>query len=164
VGPDDGPKEFKYRKNDGSEGVFDATIEACEAFGLFHGMSVRSVMFPEWGRGQVIGVACGHLWVHFEGDVGATYRRDGWRFAEIVMDRKGGRTSKPSPLRDVGEIRVGDRVRRGLDWQWNQQDGYSGNLGTVVEGSGLNLWVTVQWDRGARNTYRYASHVVGGVD
>ena len=43
-------------------------------------------------------------------------------------------------------IKKGDKVVRGSDWKWDDQDGGSGNVGEVkaVKESG---WVTVQWSR-----------------
>lgn len=60
------------------------------------------------------------------------------------------------------EIQVGDRVVRGPDWKWSNQDGEKGSPGTVeristwggVKGSG----VTVRWDKNQRvNTYRWGA-------
>ena len=48
---------------------------------------------------------------------------------------------------------VGLRVVRGPDWKWSDQDKGEGNLGTVVEVRSAG-WVEVQWDHGARATYR----------
>lgn len=59
-------------------------------------------------------------------------------------------------------IRIGDRVVRGPDWKWSNQDGEKGSVGTVeristwggVQGSG----VTVRWDKNQRvNTYRWGA-------
>ena len=50
--------------------------------------------------------------------------------------------------------KVGRRVKRGLDWKWDSQDGGEGCLGTIT---GLNSsgWVTVKWDKGgSTNSYR----------
>ncbi|XP_071944973.1 E3 ubiquitin-protein ligase MIB2-like [Antedon mediterranea] len=51
---------------------------------------------------------------------------------------------------------IGCRVVRGPDWQWNNQDGGEGHLGTVVEAkkssSEGSIWI--QWDMGIRNKYR----------
>lgn len=63
---------------------------------------------------------------------------------------------------DGCDIQVGDRVVRGPDWKWSNQDGEKGGLGTVeristwggVAGSG----VTVRWDKTQRvNTYRWGA-------
>ena len=43
------------------------------------------------------------------------------------------------------KLQPGDRVQRGPDWIWGDQDGGSGNFGTVTEVQG-NAWVKVQWD------------------
>lgn len=63
---------------------------------------------------------------------------------------------------EESSIKVGDRVIRGPDWKWSNQDGTEGSLGTVervstwggVAGSG----VTVRWDKTQRvNTYRWGA-------
>ena len=49
---------------------------------------------------------------------------------------------------------LGVRVVRGPDWEWGDQDGGEGFVGTVVgaeEGSGK---VVVQWDMGQSHSYR----------
>ncbi|GMF37079.1 unnamed protein product [Phytophthora fragariaefolia] len=70
------------------------------------------------------------------------------------------KTPPPSPANDT--IHVGDRVVRGPDWKWSNQDGEKGSPGTVeristwggVKGSG----VTVRWDMNQRvNTYRWGA-------
>ncbi|KAI9987769.1 hypothetical protein PInf_023813 [Phytophthora infestans] len=69
-----------------------------------------------------------------------------------------------SPLQspEAVSISVGDRVIRGPDWKWSNQDGDNGSPGTVeristwggVKGSG----VTVRWDKNQRvNTYRWGA-------
>ncbi|KAF1334195.1 Hect-domain containing peotein, partial [Globisporangium splendens] len=63
---------------------------------------------------------------------------------------------------DGSDIQIGDRVMRGPDWKWSNQDGEKGSFGTVeristwggVAGSG----VTVRWDKTQRvNTYRWGA-------
>ena len=51
------------------------------------------------------------------------------------------------------ETCVGVRVVRGPHWQWGDQDGGEGGLGTVVEVRDNNV-VIVQWDRGRKADYR----------
>jgi hypothetical protein len=55
----------------------------------------------------------------------------------------------------VGPLAVGDRVRRGPDWRWRDQDGGAGGLGTVVAAGIATGWVRVLWDAGGANTYRW---------
>eukprot|EP01064_Diplonema_japonicum_P013315 TRINITY_DN20846_c0_g1_i1.p1 TRINITY_DN20846_c0_g1~~TRINITY_DN20846_c0_g1_i1.p1 ORF type:complete len:662 (+),score=161.99 TRINITY_DN20846_c0_g1_i1:60-2045(+) len=54
-------------------------------------------------------------------------------------------------------IRVGARVRRNNTyWQWGNQDGGPGNLGTVAKVDKMLGWVTVRWDATGRgSTYRW---------
>ena len=53
-------------------------------------------------------------------------------------------------------VQVGLRVVRGPDWEWGDQDGGEGHVGTVVEvGKSFNDGaVVVQWDCGERCKYR----------
>ena len=52
---------------------------------------------------------------------------------------------------------VGVRVRRGPDWEWDDQDG--GGLGTTIRGCDEDGWVSVKWDAGGEYKYRVG---VGG--
>ncbi|KAL3858023.1 hypothetical protein ACJMK2_012639 [Sinanodonta woodiana] len=57
-------------------------------------------------------------------------------------------------------IQVGQRVKRGPTWQWADQDGGAGNLGTVTADDGLisgTHWWHVSWDLGQINNYRMDS-------
>ncbi|XP_063435649.1 E3 ubiquitin-protein ligase Ufd4-like [Mytilus trossulus] len=49
-------------------------------------------------------------------------------------------------------LQLGDRVRRGPDWTYDDQD--LGLPGTVI-GQDFNDWIWVEWDHGNRLTYRY---------
>ena len=57
------------------------------------------------------------------------------------------------------EVQIGLRVVRGPDWEWGDQDGGEGHVGTVVEvgkrsnDGGIDA-VVVQWDCGERRKYR----------
>jgi len=61
----------------------------------------------------------------------------------------------------ASSLNVGDRVRRGPDWEWGDQDGGAGNAGTItdVDSDG---WVRVKWDKGGSNKYRTEN--AGGTD
>ena len=51
----------------------------------------------------------------------------------------------------------GLRVVRGPDWEWGQQDGGAGHVGTVAfvkESPEAGKAVVVQWDMGNRCNYR----------
>ena len=54
------------------------------------------------------------------------------------------------------EFKVGDRVVRGPDWEWGDQDG--GGPGTVTNCGTVRIascdWATVLWDSGNKNGYR----------
>ena len=66
-----------------------------------------------------------------------------------------GGSSPASPvIRVMVEPSLGLRVVRGPDWEWGDQDGGEGFVGTVTgleEGGG---GVVVQWDMGQRCRYR----------
>lgn len=55
----------------------------------------------------------------------------------------------------AGPLAVGDRVRRGPDWKWGDQDGGEGKVGTVVAAPDAVTWARVRWDSGVTNTYRW---------
>lgn len=57
------------------------------------------------------------------------------------------------------EVHVGVRVVRGPDWEWGDQDGGEGHVGTVVEVGEPSVSdggraVVVQWDCAERCKYR----------
>ena len=58
------------------------------------------------------------------------------------------------------DVDLGLRVVRGPDWEWGDQDGGEGHVGTVVEvgkpasDGGRVVPVVVQWDCGERSRYR----------
>ena len=63
-------------------------------------------------------------------------------------------------LLQSGGVKVGLRVVRGGDWQWGNQDGGEGFVGTVVEVGGQSgsrnpdKTVVVVWDTGVCAKYR----------
>ena len=82
-----------------------------------------------------------------------------------------GATAAPAataaPLRsDRPRLVVGQRVRRGPDWKWRDQDGGKGSIGTVTNteaafGKAQPGWVSVTWDGGRNCTYRDGAEVSG---
>jgi len=56
-------------------------------------------------------------------------------------------------------LEPGDRVRRGPDWSWGNQDVTPGNFGTVLNPNVFNdqiqPWITVGWDGGPSHSYPY---------
>lgn len=50
---------------------------------------------------------------------------------------------------------LGTRVKRGRDWIWDDQD--SLGPGTVIGHCERVGWLTVEWDNGLRNIYRYGT-------
>jgi hypothetical protein len=57
---------------------------------------------------------------------------------------------------DMSTIKLadGDRVRRGKDWKWGDQDGSPPTGGTVQGNPDGGGWVRVEWDSGQTNSYR----------
>lgn len=57
-------------------------------------------------------------------------------------------------------VKCGIRVVRGVDWEWADQDGGEGHVGTVVDVGGKgnskhpDQTVVVRWDCGAQANYR----------
>lgn len=49
---------------------------------------------------------------------------------------------------------LGLRVVRGPDWEWEDQDGGEGHVGTVTSKGNVEGSVLVQWDSGIRAKYR----------
>ena len=68
--------------------------------------------------------------------------------------RRGVPREFPVDFLEMAEAALGLRVVRGPDWEWGDQDGGEGFVGTVAgleEGGGE---VIVQWDMGQRCRYR----------
>jgi hypothetical protein len=74
----------------------------------------------------------------------------------------GGDAAPQAALPDPGapvtraNVALGLRVVRGIDWQWAEQDGGPGGVGSVTRlgMAGQPSWVAVAWDGGGRYTYR----------
>jgi hypothetical protein len=56
-------------------------------------------------------------------------------------------------LVNARSLRRGDRVVRGPDWKWENQDGGPDGRG-CVKGSNGEGWVKVEWENGQTNSYR----------
>ena len=52
------------------------------------------------------------------------------------------------------KVCIGLRVVRGPDWEWGDQDGGEGHVGTVVELDVARRAAVVQWDCAERCLYR----------
>ncbi|KAL3857557.1 hypothetical protein ACJMK2_012209 [Sinanodonta woodiana] len=70
-------------------------------------------------------------------------------YADFGLTQNPGVTTTASPML----ISPGDRVKRGPTWEWGDQDGGAGNLGTVDFFDG-GYWWRVTWDLGHINYYR----------
>ncbi|KAK7474948.1 hypothetical protein BaRGS_00033835 [Batillaria attramentaria] len=64
--------------------------------------------------------------------------------------------SRSQEMLDIGlVVEVGDRVKRGRDWAWGNQDGNPPGQGTVTGPEpGLSGWWKVHWDSGMEASYR----------
>ena len=51
-------------------------------------------------------------------------------------------------------MKVGVRVKRGMDWKWGDQDGPQPGEGQVIGQLGDDGWIRVHWDNGTTNSYR----------
>jgi serine/threonine protein kinase len=59
--------------------------------------------------------------------------------------------------KEIRDLSVGVRVRRGPDWKWANQDGGADKLGTVTKSADSTGWITVKWDSGKENMYRWGA-------
>ena len=54
------------------------------------------------------------------------------------------------------KLEVGDKVVRGPDWRWGNQDGGNGNMGTVIcHVKSNHRFVEIQWLHGVWTCYKY---------
>lgn len=60
--------------------------------------------------------------------------------------------NSPNGIVTVRTVYAGARVRRGPDWEWDNQD--DGGEGTVLSFDQYNAWATVLWDNFYKNDYR----------
>ncbi len=70
--------------------------------------------------------------------------------------------AEPSSEWSSRELKAGDRVKRGPDWKWGDQDGGPGSVGTCVDGTSSG-WIRVKWD-GQSSTFNYRTPGAGGRD
>ena len=56
---------------------------------------------------------------------------------------------------DIQKLSVGTCVQRGQSWKWGDQDG--NGMGIVVDLDQMRKWVTVRWDTGHINGYRWGA-------
>eukprot|EP00731_Ephydatia_muelleri_P027866 Em0019g739a len=56
---------------------------------------------------------------------------------------------------EVQKLSVGTCVQRGASWKWGDQDG--NGMGIVVDLDQMRKWVTVRWDTGHTNGYRWGA-------
>lgn len=56
---------------------------------------------------------------------------------------------------DIQKLSLGTCVQRGPSWKWGDQDG--NGVGVVVDLDQMRRWVTVRWDTGHTNGYRWGA-------
>ncbi|XP_076103028.1 uncharacterized protein LOC143072110 [Mytilus galloprovincialis] len=112
---------------------------------------------PDWmwgdqdgfGTGTVIGhKSRGYVRVKWDcGNVGR-YRHGAQNAHDLIV------VDEPRILPDEVLIAEGVYVKKGKDWEWDEQDGGDGSVGCVyhVEDEGI---VHVRWENGIRGNYRY---------
>ena len=104
-----------------------------------------SVANPTYGLGSVTHASVGTV-VSFDSDGDV----------RVNFPEKLGWVGKPLELEKVGVgsgLQTGDRVKRGPDWKWGDQDGGQGKLGTITEIQS-DGWIRVTWDARGSNVYR----------
>ena len=86
-------------------------------------------------------------------------RKDGVGLAGLLRKTAGSKTEDVACSRPDGTpLAIGDKVRRGPDWKWNEQDGGDGQIGKVEELNSSPFgdpgWCAVRWQNGKRYGYR----------
>ncbi|XP_056021565.1 uncharacterized protein LOC130046446 isoform X3 [Ostrea edulis] len=101
-----------------------------------------------------IGTVVGHSaeedgWLSVEWDNGQTAN---YRFGKTIYDVVV--CDEPRVPKNSTALAVGCRVKRGPDWEWADQDGGPGNIGSVyrVKSDGT---VYVRWPNSVRSNYRF---------
>lgn len=119
----------------------------------------RDWIYPDqdkFGPGTVIGHSKKDGWLNVEWDAGSIYK---YRYGstDLKPDKFDVQVcNEPRILRDE-LIATGCNVTRGPDWVWNDQDGGTGNIGSVLR-VGSDGIVLVQWENGRRRIYRFGNH------
>ncbi|XP_034326548.2 uncharacterized protein [Magallana gigas] len=77
-------------------------------------------------------------------------RRGDYRYAyDLVI------CDEPRPIPRNKPIATGCLVRRGLDWQWGDQNGSKDSIGTVYRVRELRGEIYVRWPNGVKGNYRF---------
>ena len=95
-------------------------------------------------QGHCIGVGCLDCWGF------------GCEYASSSYDRRNDLLESFIASKEAEQfppLKIGDRVKRGPDWEWGIQDG--GAEGVVSERLDSDGWVKVRWDNGFTEKYRY---------
>lgn len=131
----------------GADGAFDLTVVPdAPPPPLVAGWRVRpsaSAGVAETLTGEVVDAPLGG-WVEVKWSDGVT------RKMRVGAERSWDVVPLGPP---VPAIAIGDRVRRGADWRWGDQD--QSGMGTVIALDPVDPWVTVWWDHGDDNNYRW---------
>ncbi|XP_062614449.1 uncharacterized protein LOC134276185 [Saccostrea cucullata] len=124
-------------------------------------LGVRVKRGPDWqwknqdshGPGTVIGYSR-EGWLRVEWDVGGknVYRYGPRHDMKNVYDVIP--CNIPRVLEENEPIGTGCLVKRGPDWEWDNQDGGEGNIGSVIRVRS-NATVNVKWSNGSVSNYRF---------
>ncbi len=69
--------------------------------------------------------------------------------ATVAIATLSGAMSPVKAASALPSLKVGDRVMRGPDWEWGDQD--SAGEGVVAEELDGHGWLCVRWDSGSKN-------------
>jgi hypothetical protein len=69
--------------------------------------------------------------------------------ATVAISSLAGPLSPAKAPSALPSLKIGDRVRRGPDWEWGNQD--NAGEGVVAGELDSNGWLCVQWDSGSKN-------------
>nr|XP_034323560.1 uncharacterized protein LOC105339595 isoform X2 [Crassostrea gigas] len=119
----------------------------------------RDWRYPDqdkFGPGTVIGHSKRDGWLNVEWDTGSIHK---YRYgsADLKTDKFDVQVCNEPRILNDELIATGCNVTRGPDWVWNDQDGGTGNIGSVLH-VGSDGIVLVQWENGRRGTYRFGNY------
>ncbi|XP_065943564.1 uncharacterized protein [Magallana gigas] len=126
------------------------------------GSRVRRGRDWQWGNqdnmgpGTVIGHYKEDGWLHVEWDTGSV---SNYRYGSSQSELNKYDVKVCIEPRILGNeiIATGCLVTRGTDWEWDDQDGGAGNIGSVISVQGTGF-VYVRWRHGFISQYRFGWH------
>eukprot|EP00105_Crassostrea_gigas_P014652 XP_011431391.1 PREDICTED: uncharacterized protein LOC105331057 isoform X3 [Crassostrea gigas] len=108
------------------------------------------------GPGTVIGHHIKDGWLHVEWDTSAisSYR---YGYSRAELNKYDVRVCHEPRILENEMIATGCLVTRGTDWEWDDQDGGAGNIGSVISVHSTGI-VIVRWRNGFISQYRFGCH------